>query len=348
LGLGLIGLGMVADAHARSLRDLGDLVEVRGVYARDRVRREHFAARHGFAPAESLAALIADPRLDAVIVATPPNARLEIVTAAAAAGKAMLLEKPLERTAAAAQQLVDIAAAAGVPLGVVFQERLREGAVKLRELVTSGALGRVVAAQVLVPWWRPQSYYDAPGRGTLARDGGGVLITQAIHALDLMLHALGPVEEVQAIAATTALHRMETEDSVSGGLRFKNGALGTLWATTASCPGGHATIAHDFERASVRLVGGELAVSHHDGRREVLTAGHEGTGGGADPMAFPHAWHREVIRDFVLAVRDGRSPAITGTDAVAVQVLIEALLLSSREGRAVRVSEIAAALPRAR
>ncbi len=337
IGIGLIGLGMVADAHARSLVDLSETIDVRGVYARDRQKRESFAARYGFAPAESLAALLADPLLDAIVVTTPPNARLEIVTAAAAAGKAMLLEKPLERTAAAAQQLVDIAAAANLPLGVVFQERLREGARKLRALAVSGERGQVVAGQVFVPWWRPQSYYDAPGRGTLARDGGGVLLTQAIHYLDLMLHVMGPVAEVQAVAGTTPLHRMETEDTVSAGLRFASGALGALWATTASYPGGHASLAVDFEHASARLVGGELVVNHHDGRREVLATGHEGTGGGADPMAFPHHWHREVIRDFVLAVRDRRAPAIPGTEAVAVQVLIEALLQSSRERRAVTI-----------
>ncbi len=334
-GVALVGTGMVARAHARSLQDLADRVDVRGVYSRDPERRSAFAAEFGFPAAASLEALLADPAVEIVVVITPPNARLDIVEAAARAGKHLLLEKPLERTAEAATRVVRLCAEAGVRLGVVFQERLRPPAIALRDLVVSGELGDIVAGQCLVPWWRPQSYYDEPGRGTYARDGGGVLITQAIHSLDLLCMLMGPVAEVQAMVGTTGLHRMESEDSVTAGIRFASGALGTVWATTAAYPGAAESIGIDFERGAARLSGGALTVSRHDGSTRTVGAGDGETGGGADPMAFSHQRHRAVIADFVAAVRENRDPLIRGTDALEVQLLIEAIVASSRERRTI-------------
>jgi len=341
LGVALIGTGMVARTHARALRDLADTIEVRGVYSRHAGRRAAFAAEFGFPDAPALDGLLADPAVEIVIVITPPNARLEIVAAATRAKKHLLLEKPLERTAAAAQRLVQLCTAAGVTLGVVFQERLRPPAIALRRLVEGGALGAVVAGQCFVPWWRPQAYYDEPGRGTYARDGGGVLITQAIHSLDLMRTLMGPVAEVQAMAGTTRLHRMEAEDSVTAGLRFTSGALGTLWATTAAYPGAAESIALDFERGAARLSGGALTIARHDGTTEIIGAGDGETGGGADPMAFTHHRHRAVIADFADAIRTGRAPLVPGTEALEVQILIEAILASSRASRAIVIPAFA-------
>ena len=341
-GVALIGTGMVAKSHARSLQDLADRVEVRGVYSRNAEHCAAFAAEYGFPDAPSLDALLADPAVEIVMLITPPNARLEIVETAARAGKHLLLEKPLERTAEAAHRIVKLCEDAGVKLGVMFQERLRPQAVALQQLVASGELGAVVAGQCLMPWWRPQSYYDELGRGTYARDGGGVLITQAIHTLDLMRVLMGPVAEVVAMAGTTGLHRMESEDSVTAGLRFASGALGTVWATTASYPGAPESIAIDFERGAARLSAGTLTVTRHNGTTETLGAADSGTGGGADPMAFSHHRHRAVIADFVDAVRTGREPLIRGTEALDVQLIIEAMIASSRERRPISFPVLAA------
>jgi predicted dehydrogenase len=334
LGIGIVGLGMVADVHARALAELGAEVEVRGVFSPSPERRAAFAARHGLPAAASLEALLADPRLDALLLLTPPDARRPIVEAAAGAGKHVLAEKPLERTAVAAAEIVEICEEAGVTLGVVLQHRMRAASRALAALAGSGELGALAAVQVALPWWRPQAYYDAPGRGTYARDGGGVLITQAIHTLDLMLSVTGPVAEVAAIAGTTPLHRMEAEDFVGAGLRFAGGALGALVATTAAFPGGPESLTLGFEQGSARLEGGTLTVSRADGTTETVGAA-SGTGGGADPMAFPHDWHRDVIADFAEAVRTGRPPAVPGRAALEVHRLIDALARSAREGRAV-------------
>lgn len=338
LRVALIGTGMVAGAHAQSLVDLSDRIEVSGVYSRTPEKREAFAAEYGFATHSSIGEIAAAPDVDAAIVLTPPNQRLELVEMLAGAGKHILLEKPVERESVAAENIVRICEDAGVVLGVVFQHRFREASKALIKLIDEGALGAMATVRVNVPWWREQAYYDEPGRGTYERDGGGVLISQAIHTLDLMLRLTGSVNEVQAIAATTSLHQLEAEDFVAGGLRFSNGAVGALMATTAAYPGDAESITADFDSASAHLQSGVLTVTWRDGRVE--TFGETATtGGGADPMAFTHEWHRDVIADFVDAVRVGRPPCVSGREALNVHRLIDALVSSSREKRAVSLEE---------
>jgi predicted dehydrogenase len=331
--MAILGTGLVAATHAKALTDLGDRIAVRGVFSRDPGRRNVFAAEFGWPPAESFEAILDDPAVDAVLVLTPADTRLELITASARRGKHVLSEKPLGRNAKEAGAIVEACEAAGVTLGVVLQNRFREASEALRRRITEGALGAIVAVRIAVPWWRSQDYYDQPGRGTYARDGGGVLTTQAIHALDLMLSLTGPVAEVSAIAGTTTLHRMEAEDFVAAGMRFANGAMGALVATTGTYPGRAETIAIDFEEAAALLEGGVLTLRHRDGSVEVIGQA-SGSGGGSNLMAFPHDWHRDLIADFVDAVRSGRSPRVSGRTALQVHELIDALLRSASEHRA--------------
>jgi predicted dehydrogenase len=228
--------------------------------------------------------------------------------------------------------------AAGVRLGIIFQHRFRAASRKLAELMAEGALGRLQAVQLSVPWWRPQSYYDQSGRGTLAQDGGGVLLTQAIHSLDLMLSLCGPVSQVAAIAATTGMHRMETEDFVGAGLRFENGAAGALMATTALYPGSAEALVLGCDRATATLKAGTLTLDWLDGRTDSLGEQRSDSGGGADPMAFPFDWHKAQIAEFAEAVQAGRDPVSNGRTALRVHRLIDALIASSREGRMVEVA----------
>lgn len=335
-GIALVGCGMAAKPHAQALKDLASHgIGVRGVYARSAPHRAAFAQTHGFPVADSLDALAADPQVDAALIITPPNARAEAVRLFAQAGKHVLSEKLLELTANAAQEIVTCCEAARVAIGVVFQNRFRHACEVLAARLATGVLGPVWVVAVEVPWWRDQSYYDEPGRGTFARDGGGVLISQAIHTLDLMLARAGPVAQVQALCATTAFHRMEAEDDAAAEMRFANGAAGHLVATTASFPGGPESIRLDCDLASARLQGGVLDIHWRAGRTE-----HVGeptmSGGGADPMAFPADWHRALIADFAAAIRAGRAPRVTGRQALAVHRLIAAIETSSAQGRLLR------------
>ncbi|MEL6678813.1 MAG: Gfo/Idh/MocA family oxidoreductase [Pseudomonadota bacterium] len=345
LGVALIGTGMVSGTYADALADLAGDVRLTGVLSRRRETAEAFVSRHrerlGNAPKiyPDLAALTADPAVDFAIIATPPNARREAVEALAAAGKPVLMEKPVERTLAAARALCEISEAAGVPLGVVLQHRARPSARALGDLVAQDRLGPLRAVEIAVPWWREQAYYDVPGRGSYARDGGGVLISQAIHTLDLALRFTGPVRDVIALTATTGFHTMEAEDFVSAGLTFEGGAVGTLFASTASHPGRVEEIVLHYARGSARLQPGVLEVHWQDGQREEIGAA-AASGAGADPMAFTSDWHRAVIADFATCLRSGATPLATGRSALEVHALIEALEASGRAGQRVRVEKV--------
>lgn len=325
---------MAAAPHARALQELSDRVRVAGCYSRNAHKCREFASRYGFDTLASLDAISADPSIDVALILTPPDQRSPIVEQLAVAGKHILMEKPLERTTAAAEQLVRCCESHRVALGMVFQHRYRQASRQLRQLLVDGRLGTPCVIQVMVPWWREQSYYDEPGRGSYQRDGGGVLISQAIHTLDLLLHLCGPVVRVQAMAATSALHSMESEDFVSAGLKFANGAVAGLMATTAAYPGAAESIAITTDRASATLASGTLNVHWRDGRVQQWGDTSD-TGGGADPMAFPHDWHRDLIDDFITAVIAQRAPAVSAREALQVHRLIDALMESSRLERAV-------------
>lgn len=322
----IVGLGMAVTPHARSLLDLRDRVEVAYAFSPSAERRAAFARKFPFPQTGRLETILADRSVDAVLVLTPPNTHLELVEKIAAAGKHVLLEKPLEASTANAEALVR--AARNVKLGVVLQHRFRPAAEKLK----SADLGKLVSASALVPVWRPQAYYDQPGRGTRARDGGGVLLTQGIHTLDLLLSFAGEAAEVKAFSTTTPVHRMETEDLVCAAVRWKSGALGVVHATTAAYPGFAERIELVGTQGTALLEGTALQVKLSDGSSIELKTEAGGGGTGADPMAFPHDWHRGVLADFLDALEQGREPRVNGAEALKVHRFIDALLQTPRSG----------------
>lgn len=334
----LIGLGMVSKTYGDAIAHC-ETVDLSLVYARSPDAREAFLSDWPQLNARAASGVdeIAASDVDFVILTTPPNARSEIVETLAAAGKPILMEKPVERTLEAATALVERCEAAGVPLGIMLQHRARPVVADLRAVI--GDLGPLRMAEVNVPWWRPQAYYDEPGRGTYARDGGGVMISQAIHTMDLMLSLTGSVAEVSAMSATTGFHDMESEDFVCAGLRFANGAVGQLFATTASFPGRGETVTLHFAEGSAHLEAGQLKIDRRDGTSEVL--GQAATSGaGADPMAFTSDWHRFVIEDFAHSLTDKRAPLVPGRDALEVHRLIAALEKAGRTGTTVSLKDI--------
>ena len=337
--IALIGLGMAVTPHAKSLVDLKDRVEVVAAFSPSEARRKAFAEKFPFPLCDSLDAILTNKSIDAVEILTPPNTHLDLVRKCAAAGKHILMEKPLEISTERALALVEVAERAGVRLGVMLQHRFRPAGMKLRDMLRAGELGRIVNCSTVIRLWRPQSYYDVEGRGTRARDGGGVLITQGIHTLDLMLSLAGPIAEVRGYAITSSVHRMETEDMAVAAVKFANGALGTIDATTAAYPGFAERIEIIGESGTASLTGSDLRVAHHDGRVTELTTEFGAGGTGADPMAFPNDWHRSVIADFLDALDEGRGPAISGREALKVHRLIDALLDAGASGGTVQVSQ---------
>ena len=322
----LIGLGMAVTPHAKSLLDLKERAQVAYAFSPSPQRRKSFGEKFPFPPCERLATILEDRSVQAVAVLTPPNTHLEIVERCAAAGKHVLLEKPLEISTARAERMV--AACKGVTLAIVLQNRHKPATKRLAQAIAGGELGRLVAASAYVELWRPQSYYDQPGRGTKARDGGGVLLTQGIHTLDVLIGLAGEPAEVKGFVTTTPVHRMETEDLVCAALRWKNGTLGVVYATTGNFPGVPERIEIMGERGTATLAGTLAEIRWHDGRTE--RAGEEGTAGGAgaDPMAFPHDYHRAVWSDFLDAIEHKRAPLVSGAEALKVHRLIDRILQS--------------------
>lgn len=330
--IAIVGLGMAVVPHARSALDLADRVEVAYAYSPSADRRAKFAGKFPFPQCDRLETILEDASIDAVAVLTPPNTHLGIVKRCAVARKHVLLEKPLEITTARAEEMVAECRAAGVTLGIVLQHRHKPAVERLAELMRSGELGSPVGASASIRLWRPQSYYDEPGRGTRARDGGGVLITQAIHTLDVLLSLAGEPATVMAFAATTPVHRMESEDIVCAAIHWRTGAYGVIEATTAAYPGTPERIELIGTRGTATLLGTAFEMRWHDGRAESSVADGSTGGTGADPMAFPHDYHRSVWRDFLDAIATGREPRVNGEEALRVHRLIDALLASARSG----------------
>ncbi|MDP3355972.1 MAG: Gfo/Idh/MocA family oxidoreductase [Polaromonas sp.] len=334
--IAVVGAGQASAPHLQSLRDLGDQLELALVVARHPAKLAALSLPAGTPTSTRLEDILEDTTIQAVLVLTPPNTHLEIVQRLAQAGKHVLVEKPLDISLEKAGQMVKLCEQSGVKLAVMLQHRMREASLALARLIKDGALGQLHSASASIRWWRPQSYYDEPGRGTMARDGGGVLMTQAIHTLDLLLCLTGMPDKVVAMASTSAAHRMECEDTVAAVLHYPNGAIGNIDATTAAYPGFPERIALNFSLGSATLEAGELRAEWMDGRK--IQAGlKQPTGSGANIMAFDHAFHRAVLLDFVAAIRSDTEPAITGRSALQVQRLIEAMMESSRGGAAVSI-----------
>jgi predicted dehydrogenase len=324
--IAVIGLGLALTPHARSLVDLEDRVEVAAGFSYEEAHRRAWTEKYGFPATDDLDGLFADKSIDTVMVLTPATTHYDVVKRAAAAGKNVLVEKPLDVTYARAKELVDTCRRAGVTFGVCLQHRYRPSGRKLAAMIAAGELGRIVCASAHARMWRPQAYYDEPGRGTLARDGGGVLLTQAIHTLDIMLYLCGPFDSVHGLATTTPIHRMETEDLVCGTIRFANGALGVVEATTAAYPGYPETVEIIAEKGCATVAGTALGVRFHDGRVLDIASDQTSGGAGADPMDFPHDYHRDLITDFLDAIEEKREPNVSGAKALEVIRLIDALL----------------------
>jgi len=336
LGIGMIGLGMAVKPHVLALKDLDKQIEFVGAFSRTLERRQAFEKDFGLTTVDSLDNLLGNSRVDAVIILTPPRSHAELAIQAAQAGKHVLLEKPVDVTLRQARSIVEAVEAANRKLGVVFQHRFRAGAMALRPLLLDGVLGELLSVSCSIRWWRSAEYFAQPGRGMNDRDGGGVLLTQAIHTLDTLLDLAGPIESVSALCRTSSLRNIDTEDIACASVKFRNGAVGVIDATTVAYPGYPERIDIAGTKGSAVLEAERLTV-HRPGQDPIQIDGATAGGGGAGPMAFSHEPHRRLIEDFLEAIRCGRDPRVSGRSALAVHALIDAMLESAVQGRNVEV-----------
>ena len=336
--VGLIGAGNISDTHARALRAMSGM-EIVAVYAPTLAHAEQFAARHGGTAHDSLETMLAQRPLDMVVIGTPSGLHADHGIAAATRGLHVLVEKPIDVTTARADALIGAAEKSGVTLGVIFQDRLKPGVQRMKALVEAGRLGRPILANARVKWYRPPSYYaGSRWRGTRALDGGGALINQGVHTVDLLLWLLGPVRRVFA-RTITGLHAIEVEDTAVAVLEFSNGAVGTLEAATSASPGYSRQIELTGTNGTIKLDGDDLAaIDLQDVRDDERPAGPAApTVSATSAVVADTSAHTRVFEDFVGALARGGVPACDGRSGRHSTALIEAIYQSARAGQPVDV-----------
>jgi predicted dehydrogenase len=322
--VGLVGSGNISETHARAAVET-EGVELVAHWGRTAAAVGHMAKRYGGRAFDTLEELLAHRPLDAVLVGTPSGVHAEHAIAAARHGLHILVEKPLDVTTARVDLLLAECARAGVTLGVFFQDRTAPDLVWLERLIGRGAFGTPILASASVRWFRPPEYYaGSRWRGTRALDGGGVLMNQGIHTVDLLLWLFGDVTRVSA-RATTAWHRIEVEDTIVAALEFANGALGTLEASTAAYPGLPRRIELTGTEGTVVIQGDRVTQVALRTPPDDAPPGEAGntSPSATSPVVSDIRGHRRVLEDFVAAVRDGRAPACSGVEGRRSVALIE-------------------------
>ncbi|MBI1299830.1 gfo/Idh/MocA family oxidoreductase [bacterium] len=338
----LIGAGNIAKIYLDAFSKIAD-AQVTVICNRTESTGRPLAAQAGAAWTADIADAVTREDVDAVVIATPSGTHAEIAIAAAQAGKHLLVEKPIDITLPRVDSIIAAAEDAGVILACVFPLRFAAGVAKVKEAVDAGRLGRITLADCYVKWFRPQSYYDGSWRGTWKLDGGGALMNQSIHNIDLLQYLAGPVKNVFGRTATLA-HEMQTEDTASAVLTFANGALGVIQGATSCWPGDPARVELHGDRGTIVIEEGQIAKwdlqdASDEEKQAMLTLEKQDGSGAADPMAIGSEKHRRQIVDLIDAIRTGRPPAIQGAEARRSVEIIRAIYTSSQEGRVVTLDE---------
>ena len=344
IGFGIIGCGVIAPIHARSIAEVSGarLVAVADVV---KANAEKLASEYGAEAYCDYHEMLRRDDLHAVSLCVPSGMRCEIGEECAAAGKHVLSEKPLEISTERIDRLVRATNAAGVHLGCVFQSRFADSSRAIRRAIDEGRFGRLVLGDAYIKWYRSQAYYDSgKWRGTKKLDGGGALMNQGIHQIDLLLWFMGDVREVYAKKALRGHTGLEVEDIACALLEFESGAFGVIEGSTAIWQGHPARVeVHGTEGTAV-VEDGQLKTwafknpAPHDEEIRELMQQESALGSGAgDPIAaLKHGGHLRQIEDFVDAIRSNRPPFIEGQEARPAVALIEAIYQSAESGKPVK------------
>jgi len=347
VGFALVGCGMIARYHAKALAEIPH-ARITAFVSRSQANGEALRAELGLFDVPVVGTIEDAVKLagvDAVIITTPSGAHLEPALAAAAAGKHVVVEKPLEITEARCDRIVEACEMHRVKLCTIFPSRFADSSTTLKAAVEAGRFGRLTLGETTCKWWRTQAYYDEGGwKGTQALDGGGALMNQAIHSVDLLLWMMGEAATVMGMTAMLAHERIEVEDTAAAVIRFRNNALGVIQATTSVHPGYPKTIAIHGDKGSAVIEQEDVlrwdftpTIPDDDRVKERFAAKVDASGGAADPKSISYEGHRRQLADFVEAIRTNGTPKVDGREGRKAVALIRAIYESQRTGRMVEL-----------
>jgi predicted dehydrogenase len=342
IGFGIVGCGMISNFHARAIAEIPGAKLV-ACHSRRLESAQKLGSEYGAAAYDDLDAMLEHPGVDVVTICTPSGAHLEPALKAAKAGKHLIIEKPLEITLKRCDKIIEACSDNNVILSTVFPSRFHQSSLLLKEAVDKGRFGTLTLGDAYVKWFRTQEYYDSgQWRGTWELDGGGALMNQAIHSVDLLTWLMGPVVEISAQTATLAHDRIEVEDVATASLKFANGAIGVIEATTAAFPG-------MLKKIEIHGSDGSAVIEEEDIKvwefrkktardKKIIEQYNSVTdtgGGAADPTAIGHAAHAKQFRDVLKAIKKNSSTAIDGREGRRSVEIILAIYKAAETGKAI-------------
>lgn len=337
-GMGIIGCGLVSEFHAKAVESIENAVLI-GVSDTSPSRCSDFAKKHSCRTFDSTEALLACPDIDVVSICTPSGMHASLCIQTASAGKHVIIEKPMAITASSLDEVIEAAENADVKIAVISQLRFTKAVEMTKKAITEGRLGRLISGDAYMKYYRSPEYYSSGAwRGTWEMDGGGALMNQGIHGIDLLLYLMSDVRSVTA-NCRTLLHDIEVEDTAHILVEYKNGALGTIIGTTSVKPGYPRLIEINGTKGTVVLCEDSIAKWDVEGEDGSLYVSEQCGAGFNDPAAIGFQNHALQIRDFLCAISEGRRPLVDALEGRRAVDLILAAYKSSEAGRKIMLAD---------
>ncbi len=334
--IGILGTGAIAHKHVQAYRNIG--WEVTACANAYEPHGRAFAAQYGADFAPSMEALCAHPNVEIVDVCTFPDVRLQPIELCAKTGKHVQVQKPISTNMATARKMIETARTAGICLNVVSQHRFDDSSMFVKKAISERRLGKILQADAYVKWHRSADYYGRPEKGSWAVEGGGALINQGVHQIDVLLWIVGRVSEVFGYWQLGAKHKIESEDVISAIMRYANGAQGVIQASTAFWPGYSERVEIHGTKGTCVITGDRLTtwdVENDSGEPAPLAS--NVASGASDPMAISLTPFERQFTDFADAIREKREPLVSGTEGMRALELVTSIYESCRTGNKVTI-----------
>ncbi|MFQ6115860.1 MAG: Gfo/Idh/MocA family protein [bacterium] len=336
LKIAIIGWGTISHIHAQAILS-SQHCELCCVYSSSVDKNDQIKANYSVQVFNNYDELLKSDLVDAVAICTPSGAHLNFAVKAANAGKCVIIEKPIEVTLARAQKIIEACHRNNVTLSVIYQNRFSDAVIRIKDILKENKLGKIFYASGYVKWYRSQDYYDSgKWRGTIALDGGGALMNQAIHTIDLLVYLVGDIKSVCGFASTFTHERIEVEDSAVASLRYENGAIGVFEASTSIKPAQARRIEIHGENGTIILDGDLLTVTIDD-KREVENFSKPKTRAGLTPSGYDIMLHQRQYDEIAAAIQHETSPMVNGEESIKSLAVVNAIYESNRTGKIIDI-----------